>query len=200
MQNLRCNGSHGVSVGSLGGDPGQVDIVSDIYVYNTTLSNSTVAARLKVWPGAEAKKRGDPTWVGGGGTGYVRNVTYDQITGINNDNAIQIDQCYGAINASECEKYPSGVVLTDVLFKNMVGTASGGDGRYGGSLVCGSEDVSQLTETFCTNNADLLMQSCDNIAAENVTWITKTGEPSQWRCRFMDLDQMDLDGEGCSPA
>lgn len=142
VQGLQCNGSHGISVGSLGNYPEQYDIVSDLYIYNNTMANTTTAARIKVWPGAEAIKKGDPPWVGGGGQGYVRNVTYDVMINDNNNLAIQIDQCYGAINASECEEHPSKVVIEDVVFKNMWGTANGADDPVAGQLICGSEDVS----------------------------------------------------------
>jgi galacturan 1,4-alpha-galacturonidase len=43
-QNLHCNGSHGISVGSLGQYAGEVDIVENILVYNTSLSNATVSS------------------------------------------------------------------------------------------------------------------------------------------------------------
>lgn len=36
VQGLRCNGSHGISVGSLGQYALEYDIVENIYVYNTT--------------------------------------------------------------------------------------------------------------------------------------------------------------------
>ncbi|KAL2813358.1 Exopolygalacturonase X-2 [Aspergillus granulosus] len=182
VQGLHCNGSHGISVGSLGNYPYQYDIVSDLYIYNNTMANTTTAARLKVWPGAEAIKKGNPPWVGGGGAGYVRNVTYDTMINDNNNLAIQIDQCYGAINSSECEDHPSKVILTDVLFKNMWGTANGADDPVAGQLICGSEG------------------SCDNIRAENVTISNPSGEPPQWQCRFQDEELLDLGGVGCIPA
>ncbi|KAL4959390.1 Exopolygalacturonase X-2 [Aspergillus stella-maris] len=182
VQGLQCNGSHGISVGSLGNYPYQYDIVSDLYIYNNTMANTTTAARLKVWPGAEAIKTGNPPWVGGGGQGYVRNVTYDLMINDNNNLAIQIDQCYGAINASECLDHPSKVILTDVLFKNIWGTANGADDPVAGQLICGSED------------------SCDNIRAENVTLTNPSGEPPQWECRFMDEELLDLGGVGCIDA
>ncbi|KAF4953244.1 hypothetical protein FSARC_12438 [Fusarium sarcochroum] len=182
VQGLHCNGSHGISVGSLGNYPYQYDIVSDLFIYNNTMANTTTAARLKVWPGAEAKKTGNPPWVGGGGKGYVRNVTYDTMINDNNDLAIQIDQCYGAINASECEKYPSGVTLTDVTFRNIWGTSNGAKDPVVGQLICSSEE------------------SCDNISAENVTLTNPSGKEPQWKCRFMDEDQLDLGGKGCVPA
>ncbi|OJJ08179.1 hypothetical protein ASPVEDRAFT_57355 [Aspergillus versicolor CBS 583.65] len=182
VQGLHCNGSHGISVGSLGNYPYQYDIVSDLYIYNNTMANTTTAARLKVWPGAEAVKKGDPPWVGGGGKGYVRNVTYDTMINDNNDLAIQIDQCYGAINASECLDHPSGVILTDVLFKNIWGTSNGVEDPVTGQLICGSED------------------SCDNIRAENVTLTNPSGQPPQWECRYMDEQLLDLGGAGCIAA
>lgn len=36
VQGLQCNGSHGISVGSLGQYPLEYDIVENITVYNTT--------------------------------------------------------------------------------------------------------------------------------------------------------------------
>jgi galacturan 1,4-alpha-galacturonidase len=42
IQNLFCNGSHGISVGSLGQYVGQFDIVQNIYVYNISMHNASV--------------------------------------------------------------------------------------------------------------------------------------------------------------
>lgn len=43
VQNLFCNGSHGISVGSLGQYVGEFDIVSDVYVYNVSLLDTSVS-------------------------------------------------------------------------------------------------------------------------------------------------------------
>ncbi|KAL4880405.1 pectin lyase fold/virulence factor [Aspergillus karnatakaensis] len=75
VQNPSCTGSHGISVGSLGQYIGEVDLVEDIYVYNITMANAGNFARIKVWAGAEASADG----LSGGGTGAVRNVTYDHL-------------------------------------------------------------------------------------------------------------------------
>lgn len=74
VQNLRCNGSHGISVGSLGQYQGQVDIVEDVYVYNISMSNASDGARIKIWPGVPPNTTNSEK---GGGAGYVRNVTYE---------------------------------------------------------------------------------------------------------------------------
>lgn len=66
--NMVCDGSHGISVGSLGQYYGVPDIVSDVYVKNISMSNVEHGARIKVFPG-----HNDTNSVSGGGTGYVRN-------------------------------------------------------------------------------------------------------------------------------
>ena len=43
IQNMFCNGSHGISVGSLGQYPGEYDIVENVYVYNTSMHNAIVS-------------------------------------------------------------------------------------------------------------------------------------------------------------
>jgi galacturan 1,4-alpha-galacturonidase len=71
VQGLQCNGSHGISVGSLGQYIGEVDIVENVYVYNISMANASDGARIKVWPGSYTPFQ--PTLSGGGGSGYVRN-------------------------------------------------------------------------------------------------------------------------------
>jgi galacturan 1,4-alpha-galacturonidase len=100
VQNLICNGSHGISVGSLGQYPGTVDNVENIYVYNISMSNASDGARIKVWPGALSAMSGDLQ--GGGGLGSVRNITYDGMKIDNVDYAIEITQCYGQKNLTLC--------------------------------------------------------------------------------------------------
>jgi galacturan 1,4-alpha-galacturonidase len=140
IQNLNCNGSHGISVGSLGQYVGEVDIVEDVYVYNTSMSNASDGARLKVWPGRPA---GSTATDAGGGTGRVRNVTYDLFHVQNDDYAIEINQCYGQNNLIACRQSPSKLVLEDVLFKDFTGTASAKYDPQVGRLVCSSPDVSR---------------------------------------------------------
>ena len=102
VQNLVCNGSHGISVGSLGQYPGEIDFVENIYVYNISMSNASDGARIKVWPGASSALSGDLQ--GGGGGGAVKNITYDGMVLSNVDYAIEITQCYGQKNLTLCNQ------------------------------------------------------------------------------------------------
>ncbi|KAF9873179.1 hypothetical protein CkaCkLH20_09342 [Colletotrichum karsti] len=177
VQGLTCNSSHGISVGSLGQYPGVWDVVENLYIYNISMSNATDSARLKVWPGEGAVT--NPGWIGGGGAGIVRNVTYERFFVNNNDAALKIDQCYGAVNASTCQENPSLMVITDVVFKDFFGKTSKKSDPVVGSLICSDQD------------------SCDNIQAFNITVEPPSGKPAQWKCRNMDAELLDLSGVGC---
>lgn len=105
VQGLQCNGSHGISIGSLGEELGEIDIVENVYIYNNSLSNSTegAAIRLKVVPNINPR---NPNNDDGGGSGYIRNVTYDTFQAIDVPYAIAIDQCYDYDNETYCNQYP----------------------------------------------------------------------------------------------
>ncbi|CAK7222214.1 hypothetical protein SCUCBS95973_004766 [Sporothrix curviconia] len=122
VQGLQCSGSHGISVGSLGQYVNEVDIVENIYVYNISMSDASDGARIKVWPGVES---GTAALNGGGGSGYVKNVTYDTFKNYNNDWAIELNQCYEQSNQT-----------LYVVFKNMYGTTSTKYEPDVGTLVC----------------------------------------------------------------
>lgn len=108
VQNLVCNGSHGISVGSLGQYVHEYDIAENLTIYNISMSNAGDGARIKVWPGIESSSSSGGALLngGGGGAGYVRNVTYQTLRNENNNWAIEINQCYGQSNTTLCELYP----------------------------------------------------------------------------------------------
>ncbi|KAI8170292.1 Exopolygalacturonase A [Colletotrichum sp. SAR 10_70] len=74
VQGLVCNGSHGISVGSLGQYQGQVDIIEDLYIYNISMSNASDGARIKIWPGVPPNTTGSEA---GGGLGHATLVIED---------------------------------------------------------------------------------------------------------------------------
>ncbi|KAJ4364121.1 Exopolygalacturonase [Neocucurbitaria cava] len=139
VQNLWCNGSHGISVGSLGQYVGEVDYVKNVYVYNVSMSNASDGARIKVWPGSASALSGDLQ--GGGGSGAVQNITYDTMVLSNVDYAIEITQCYGQKNITLCNEYPSNLTISDITIKNFSGTTSKTYDPLIGYLVCSSPTV-----------------------------------------------------------
>lgn len=155
VQNLYCNGSHGISVGSLGQYVGEYDIVENIYVYNISFNNTSDGARIKVWPNTPSALSGDLQ--GGGGSGKVNNITYDLIQVKNTDYAIEVDQCYGQSNLTLCLEYPSPLTITNVLFKDFSGVTSK---KYQPEIA-----------TFACSSATV----CNGIVAEEINVLSPNG-------------------------
>ncbi|KAH9906904.1 polygalacturonase [Xylariomycetidae sp. FL2044] len=171
VQNLQCNGSHGISVGSLGQYQGQVDIVEDLYIYNISMSNASDGARIKIWPGVPPNTTDSEK---GGGEGYVRNVTYEHFYNENNDWAIELTQCYFADSQEACDMYPASLVIEDIYFLDFYGTTSAEHDPAVGSLICSDPSV------------------CKNIQAHDINIRAPSGETAEWICTNMDEDLLDI--------
>ncbi|KAJ3575392.1 hypothetical protein NPX13_g4048 [Xylaria arbuscula] len=174
VQGLQCTGSHGISVGSLGQYIDQYDIVENVYIYNNTMTDASDAARIKVWPGVHSEL--EPVLTGGGGSGYVKNITYELYESNNNDWAIEVNQCYGQSNATLCELYPSNMTISDIYFIDFFGTTSDANDPNVGTLVCSSPE------------------QCYNFYARNIS-ITSPSGSSQWICS--NFDTSGLEGFDC---
>ncbi|KAI8579474.1 hypothetical protein K450DRAFT_288174 [Umbelopsis ramanniana AG] len=173
VSNLYCNGSHGISVGSLGQYPAEYDIVENVYSYNISMNYASDGARVKVWPGNAAAMSTDLQ--GGGGAGYVKNITFDTFYLNSVDYAIELTQCYGQNNASLCVQAPSKMKLTDINFNNFYGTTSGVRKAVVATIICSVESM------------------CSNIEASNinVTSPAKYGT-SQYICTRVDTSDLHI--------
>ncbi|QSZ35256.1 hypothetical protein DSL72_008125 [Monilinia vaccinii-corymbosi] len=124
VKNIQCAGSHGISVGSLGKQPGANDSVTNVYVTGATMLNSSKAVGIKLYPG------GSPH-----GSATVRNVTFNDVTVDNCDWAAQIQSCYGA-NATYCASNPSTASVADVHFTNFHGKTNSKNSPNVANLNC----------------------------------------------------------------
>ncbi|KAF7291860.1 Extracellular exo-polygalacturonase [Mycena indigotica] len=111
VQNITCNGSHSLSVGSLGKGVGSSDKVTNAFLGPATMINSAKAVGIKLYEGGSSH-----------GVATVSNITWSDITVKNCDYAVQIQSCYSASNTSNCLANTDS--LTGVVFKNIVGTTS----------------------------------------------------------------------------
>ncbi|KAM5544937.1 hypothetical protein V8D89_001048 [Ganoderma adspersum] len=123
VSNLSCNGSHGISVGSLGQYSGEYDLVQNVLATNIRMSNAENGARIKAWAGKNV------------GSGLVKNITFDGFVESNVDSPVVIDQCYETSD-SDCAKYPSNTYIEDIWFTNISGTSSGKEKAVVASLSC----------------------------------------------------------------
>ncbi|KAL1949040.1 hypothetical protein VTO73DRAFT_10846 [Trametes versicolor] len=160
VANMFCNGSHGVSVGSLGQYAGEMDIVANVSVTNITMLNAQNGARIKVFGGNPS-----PISTAGGGTGFVRNITFKDFHMENVDNPILIDQCY-MTSADVCAQFPSNLSISDVHYINVTGTSSGKEGAVVVDIEC-SDTCQDITaeDTHLTSPSGNATFVCKNIAS-----------------------------------
>ncbi|KAK7698149.1 hypothetical protein SLS64_012824 [Diaporthe eres] len=171
VESLWCNGSHGISVGSLGQYPGEFDIVENVFVTNISMHNASDGARIKVWPNVASALSGDLQ--GGGGSGRVDNITYDGMFIDNVDYAIEITQCYGQKNLTLCLEYPSPLTIENIYFRNFKGTTSKKYSPDIGLFACSSKEV------------------CGNIYAENIDVVSPAGG-DEASCLNVDESALDV--------
>ncbi|TBU59413.1 pectin lyase-like protein [Dichomitus squalens] len=160
VANMWCNGSHGISVGSLGQYAGETDIVANVFVKNITMLNAQNGARIKVFGGNPS-----PNSTVGGGTGYVKNITFEDFFVSNVDNPVLINQCYST-PAATCAQFPSNLSISDVHYINVTGTSSGAEGSVVVDLECSDtcEDIT-ATGTKLTPKNGTAEYICKNIAS-----------------------------------
>ncbi|KUJ12430.1 glycoside hydrolase family 28 protein [Mollisia scopiformis] len=128
VQNLYCQGSHGISMGSVGQYAGVQDIIANVLVKNITMVNAKNGARIKAFGGSSSA-----TSTTGGGNGYIQNITFQDFRCEKVGLPIVIDQCYETSTA-KCKKYPSKVLINDIHYINVTGT--GTKSKEVVSLVC----------------------------------------------------------------
>ncbi|TBU26735.1 pectin lyase fold/virulence factor [Dichomitus squalens] len=157
VSNLSCNGSHGISVGSLGQYAGEYDIVENVLATNIRMSNAQNGARIKAWAGKDV------------GSGIVQNITFEGFVESNVDNPVIIDQCYET-SSSDCTKYPSNTYIEDIWFTNISGTSSGKEKAVVASLSCSPDG----------RCSDI------NVNSVTVTPPSKYGDPS-FQCQNVDV-------------
>ncbi|KAF3337518.1 putative polygalacturonase [Carex littledalei] len=116
IDGVTCGPGHGISIGSLGKDQATAT-VENINISNSHFVNTTNGARIKTWQG---------------GKGYVRSISYENISLSNVSNPIIIDQYYCNTDGN-CETHKSAVQISDVKYNNFWGTSAS---NYAVTLNC----------------------------------------------------------------
>jgi len=100
-----CGPGHGISIGSLGDDNSRAE-VSGITIDSVQLHGATNGARIKTYQG---------------GSGYAKDITFQNMAMYGVKNPIIIDQNY-CDKAKPCVEQRSAVQISNVVFKNIRGT------------------------------------------------------------------------------
>ncbi|GMY22471.1 polygalacturonase QRT2 [Fagus crenata] len=103
---ITCGPGHGISIGSLGADNSE-DYVSNVIVNRAKLTGTTNGMRIKTWQG---------------GSGFAKNIIFQNVVLQNVSNPIIIDQNY-CDQDSPCKEQASAVQVSNVLYRNIQGTS-----------------------------------------------------------------------------
>ncbi|CAL0326205.1 unnamed protein product [Lupinus luteus] len=136
VQNVECGPGHGISVGSLGRYDNEGPVV-DFLVKNVTIKKTQNGVRIKSWPSYP-------------GTTTVTDMRFEDITMVDVENPIIIDQEYCPWN--QCSKQtPSKVKISKVSFKNIKGTSATKEAVKlicSKSIPCQGVELSEINLTF----------------------------------------------------
>jgi galacturan 1,4-alpha-galacturonidase len=122
VKNVTCYGSFGIAIGSVGQYPLTPDYVENIVFEDVVLYDAYNAAYIKTWQGLDLNSsfNGDS---GGGGSGYVKNVTFRNFE-VNNVNLpIFITQCIYQTGNDEAICDTSLVQISGIMWENFKGTS-----------------------------------------------------------------------------
>ncbi|KAL2511659.1 Polygalacturonase QRT2 [Abeliophyllum distichum] len=145
-----CGPGHGISIGSLGKN-GATDQVSNVSVNGATISGTTNGLRIKTWQG---------------GSGYAKNIVFENVVMQSVSNPIIIDQNYCDQN-KPCQNQKSAVQVENVMYKNIRGTSA--------SEVAMKFDCSETI-------------ACKGIVLQNVNLTGQAGRIAKATCNNLKLD------------
>ncbi|CAN6322220.1 unnamed protein product [Urochloa humidicola] len=160
-----CGPGHGISIGSLGDDNSRAE-VSGITIDTVQLYGTTNGARIKTYQG---------------GSGYAKDITFQNMIMDSVQNPIIIDQNY-CDKAKPCKAQGSAVEVSNVVFKNIRGTTVSKDAI---KLNCSK---SVPCHGITLQNIDLKMEGGKGAAestCQNAKWI-KSGTVLPQPCTSED--------------
>lgn len=159
-KDITCGPGHGISIGSLGAGNSEA-VVSNVMVNRAKFSGTTNGVRIKTWQG---------------GSGYAKNIVFQNISMRNVSNPIIIDQNYCDQNGP-CHEQASAVQISNVIYSNIKGTS---DSKVAVKFDCSKsfpcKGISLRNVDFVSEgDGESVEASCENV------WLNRIGRVSP-RC------------------
>ncbi|MQL73478.1 hypothetical protein Taro_005834 [Colocasia esculenta] len=107
ISQITCGPGHGISIGSLGGGGSRAE-VENVRVSSCNFFNTMFGARIKTWPG---------------GSGFAREISFEDITFTAVQYPVIIDQYYCG-GAAGCPNKASAVEVSNVRYVGLAGTSA----------------------------------------------------------------------------
>ncbi|CAN9084610.1 unnamed protein product [Alternaria sp. RS040] len=147
VNNMYCNGSHGLSIGSVGGK-------SNNNVTNISFTNSVV---LNAENGARIKSNSNTT-------GFISNILFENIR-VENISIYGIDIQQDYLNGGPTGNPTNGVIIQNIVMRNITGTATVEGKNY--YILCGEGSCSNIKIDDVRITGGGLESSCNFKTAGN---------------------------------
>ncbi|KAF4835613.1 Alpha-L-rhamnosidase rgxB [Colletotrichum tropicale] len=122
IEDVEFHDGQGVAVGSIGQYAGQFETIENVTVRNVLAHGSRYAGRIKTWTGEQL---GYPPNGGGAGLGYAKNLSWDNVTIYDAEQApIYVMQCI-TYNGQQGNCSSSLFDISNISFTNFRGTLQG---------------------------------------------------------------------------
>ncbi|KAI3544722.1 polygalacturonase [Colletotrichum filicis] len=127
IENVEFHDGQGVAIGSIGQYAGRFEAIENVTVRNVLAHGSRYAGRIKTWTGTQL---GYPPNGGGGGLGYAKNLSWDNVTIYDAEQApIYVMQCI-TYNGQQGNCSSSLFDISNISFTNFRGTLQGSRVAY----------------------------------------------------------------------
>ncbi|XP_022152594.1 polygalacturonase-like isoform X2 [Momordica charantia] len=148
---ISCGPGHGISIGSLGKGNTEAE-VSNIRVNRAMISGTSNGVRIKTWQG---------------GSGYAKNILFQNVVMKNVSNPIIIDQNY-CDKEGECPEQVSAVKVSNVMYRNIRGTSASEDAiKFDCSKSFPCQGISLLGVHLVGQGDQVSTASCENVRLKN---------------------------------
>ncbi|KAI8245445.1 hypothetical protein K4K57_000143 [Colletotrichum sp. SAR 10_99] len=154
IEDVEFHDGQGVAIGSIGQYAGQFETIENVTVRNVLAHGSRYAGRIKTWTGEQL---GYPPNGGGAGLGYAKNLSWDNVTIYDAEQApIYVMQCI-TYNGQQGNCSSSLFDISNISFTNFRGTLQGSRVAY---LQCSRAHG-----------------GCDNVRIENMNFTNISVDP-----------------------
>ncbi|TIC98020.1 Alpha-L-rhamnosidase rgxB [Colletotrichum higginsianum] len=170
IENVEFHKGQGVAIGSIGQYPGHFETIENVTVRNVVAYGSRYAGRIKTWTGEQL---GYPPNGGGAGLGYTKNLSWDNVTIYDAEQApIYVMQCI-TYNGQQGNCSSSLFDISNISFTNFRGSVRGSRVAY---LQCSRAHG-----------------GCDNVRIENMDLTNISADPptaaTEYRCSNVNSPQ-----------
>ncbi|EME40324.1 glycoside hydrolase family 28 protein [Dothistroma septosporum NZE10] len=152
----------GIALGSIGQFAGQYEFIENVTARNIETTSARQGGYIKTWTGVQ---KGVPPNGGGGGTGYLKNIIFDDWMLHDVPLAVDITQCVNFEGGTgDCDS--SSFQISDLRWTNIRGTQRGQEVarlQCSAAAPCTGVDISDVNMTVLGTGGPATEYLCSNV-------------------------------------